>query len=205
MTYFSPLDYPLGEECYSSAREYPKKNAKTVKNIIKHFWVRLEWICDVAELIRAHGEMDWEQVIGRARELGSMRMLLLGLFLTKDLLGATLPAEIWHRAQADPAVASLAAQVRKRIFGDPDPHEGVSDIFPFHVRVRERLQDRVRYCLRMAVTPTEEEWEFLSLPRPLFSVYYLLRAIRMGRRSGLWLWRRGLRWLNRMRRSPACP
>jgi hypothetical protein len=32
----------------------------------KHVWERLGWICDVAELIRAHPAMDWQRVMALA-------------------------------------------------------------------------------------------------------------------------------------------
>ena len=50
----------------------------------------------------------------------------------------------------------------------------------------DRWQDRVRFCsaylsqsLRAVVTPTSEEREFLSLPVPLFFLYYFLRPLRL--------------------------
>jgi hypothetical protein len=40
------------------------------------FWHQLKLICDVAELIRVHKAMDWDELVRRASVVGSRRMLL---------------------------------------------------------------------------------------------------------------------------------
>ena len=153
----------------------------------KHLWERLAWICDVTGLIQAHWGMDWEWVVQQADTLGGSRMLSLGLLLARDLLGATLPEEVSQKVQADPVSRSLAADVRERLFSEADGQPGIfedSMFHPFCLRVRERLRDRVRYCIRSAMTPGEADWEFLSLP-PLFSsLYYVLRPVRLTGKYG---------------------
>src|SRR5215207_3982314 len=83
-----------------------------------HLWQELELICGVAELIGANRELDWQQIMEEAKELGGERMLLLGLFLASDLLGAPLPDEVLQRVRTDRSVKALAAQVRERLFGE---------------------------------------------------------------------------------------
>jgi hypothetical protein len=46
-----------------------------------HLWERLQWVCDVAELIHVRGQMDWGRLMERATALGCRRALLLGLSL----------------------------------------------------------------------------------------------------------------------------
>src|SRR5437588_6994166 len=72
-----------------------------------HLWGRLQWISDIAELIRTHEELDWSRVLHQAEPLGSRRMLLLGLLLAADLLDAPLPEAVLRQIAADPTVASL--------------------------------------------------------------------------------------------------
>jgi hypothetical protein len=62
----------------------------------KHGWECLSWICDIAELVRVHQGAEWDWVLGRARTLGTERMVSLGLFLASDLLGASSQSE-WSR------------------------------------------------------------------------------------------------------------
>jgi hypothetical protein len=136
--------------------------------------------------------MDWGWVMEQAAALGSERMLFLGLFLANDLLGAVLPEDVWQRVRADPAVVSLAGQVRERLFGDAHGQPGDLGRCLFHLKARERLEDRVRYCVRLAVTTTPGDWALVRLPSSLFPFYYVLRPIRLVRRYGLGLLRRFL-------------
>jgi hypothetical protein len=145
----------------------------------KHLWERLEWICDVAQLLGTHQAIDWQWVIERARALGSERMLLLGLFLANDLLGAAVPTGVLQRAQADVSVASLAGQVYERLFSDRLPQLGDLERSLFHLKARERLEDRLRYCVRLAVTTTPGDWAAVRLPSALFPLYYMLRPFRL--------------------------
>jgi Uncharacterised nucleotidyltransferase len=150
----------------------------------KHLWERLEWICGVAELLRMGNRLAWMGVMARARELGSERMLCLGLFLASDLLGAPLPGEIWHRVQADPIVQALAGKVRERLFLEPHVPPGVFDRIRFHLRAREHVRSRLQYGLRLATTLSPGDWA-IPLPTWLFPCYYLLRPIRLAGKYGL--------------------
>ncbi len=117
----------------------------------KHSWDRLVWICDIAQLIGVHPELDWEQIMEQASALGMRRMLVLGLFLANNLLGASLPEAVMHRARADTAILPLVRYVRERLFGDsPVTAEAWKwQSRQFQLRARERWRDRFRYCLRL--------------------------------------------------------
>ena len=143
----------------------------------KHLWTRLAWIVDVAKLVSAHAAMDWRAVMEQARRLGSSRMLLLGLSLVRDLLGVPLPPAVLGAVNAEVAVASLANQAYQWLFRDERPGDVETSLF--HLKARERMQDRVCYCFRLAVTTTPGDWALVRLPAPLFPLYYFLRPIRL--------------------------
>jgi hypothetical protein len=148
----------------------------------KHLWERLGWICDVAEQIRRHQNMRWEQVMARASAMGGERMVLLGLFLARYLLGTALPEEVLRRVRADPTVKELAGQVIEQLFGGANVLNGLFEgayFHPLHLKMKERLPDKIRYCVRAATTQTAEDWELLPLPNFLFPFYYVLRPIRL--------------------------
>jgi hypothetical protein len=110
----------------------------------KHHWGRLGWICDVAALLRTYGRMNWGRLVQHAEQVGSRRMLFLGIFLAHTLLGTTLPNALRPHLQADPLVSSLAAQVGAEFFAAaPGPRSAVERPL-FYLRLRERLRDRVR-------------------------------------------------------------
>ena len=150
----------------------------------KHLWERLGWICDIAELIRLHRELDWRWVMEQSRTMGGERMFYLGLFLARDLLGAPLPREVVQRLEADPVVRELAGQVREHLFLGRDGSPGLLESCLFHLKAMERLQDQMRYCVRLALTPTSGDWAFVPLPAYLSLLYYLLRPIRLAFKYG---------------------
>ena len=151
-------------------------------------WNNLRRVCDVAELIRARPDLNWSRLLEYASQLGSRRLLLLGLRLANELLGARLPEEIWQAIRADREVESLVCIVGERLFV---PVRGTGDalkrvLYPlFHLRARERWRDRIRYCW-LAMMPTAKDWEFVPLPEALSFLYYGLRPIRLVRRY-VWL------------------
>jgi hypothetical protein len=156
----------------------------------KHLWGRLLWICDVARMLCAYPSMNWPRLIAEARALGSERMLRLGLFLANELLGAPLPVEVERGTRADLVVASLTTRLRSWLFVDPEQQPGTLASIPFHLKARERWRDRMRYCLRLALTTTAGDWALVRLPSPFFPLYYLLRPIRLVGTYGTELLRR---------------
>jgi hypothetical protein len=157
----------------------------------KHIWASLRLVCDVAELIGAHPEMDWDAVIDRAGALRAGRMLSLALFLASDLLGAVLPEDVSRRVQADSTIPALAADVQQRLFADGrPPPDAFPVIEPFHLKLLESRWDRYRYCLQIVTTPTVEDWELLPLPAALFPLYYVERPLRLAGKYCCRVWRR---------------
>jgi hypothetical protein len=45
-----------------------------------------------------------------------------------------------------------------RLLEEPFKRATGFDELRFHLRSRERLRDRIRYCLRLPVTPSERDW-----------------------------------------------
>ena len=152
----------------------------------KHRWDQLNWICDLAELIRVYQGLNWEMLLERASALGCQRILFLGLFLAQDLLGAPLPSDVFERVDSDAAVRSLAGDVCERLFldGNGSSH-GAFGLSSFYLRVSERLRDRAAYCLRLAFTPTVGDWELLPLPQSFAFVYYFIHPTVLTVRYGM--------------------
>lgn len=116
----------------------------------KHQWTRLGWLCDIAELIREYPQLNWEQVVTQAENLGIERRLYLGLRLASILLNVVLPKAIETKIDTTPHVTGLAQQVMKSMFDGseetvPSPY---LDRFSFQLRAMDRITDRGRYLLR---------------------------------------------------------
>ena len=148
----------------------------------KHAWERLEWMVDVAALVRARPDLELGSVLERAGRHGARRMVRLGLRLARDLLGTPLPEAVNRELDADRTLDALAARA------DPFLREGRTDgpsqkeTYQFHLRARERWRDRVRYVFVLALAPSFSDWKLLPLPGPLFPLYYLIRPFRLALR-----------------------
>ncbi len=105
-------------------------------------------------------------------------MLLLGLWVAHELLGANLPAEVEARVESDAEIPFLAGQIYSRILAEGSEASGMSGYFLFQLKARRRLRDKFNYC-RYVISPTEEDLTLLALPAALSFVYYLLRPLRM--------------------------
>jgi hypothetical protein len=164
-------------------REVPSMAAEDLLLLLcahgaKHLWQRLMWVCDVAELVRAQPGLCWERAFERARQLHAKGMLLLGLRLALSLLEA--PVSRWSSGlgSAVQPVRRLAADIERRFQRSQDGPAGPLTSCAFYLRVRERLRDGLRYCLSMAVTPTEADWMATRWELPLPGLY-LIRAMRL--------------------------
>jgi putative nucleotidyltransferase-like protein len=150
----------------------------------KHLWQRLGWVVDVAETIRAYPEIDWSLILRTARRLGGERMLLLGLALARDLLGAPLPPVALARLRAEPIVATLASRCREAVRAPTPKAASLIEASAFHLRARERFRDRLRYVSGLALATTPGDWRVASLPGWLFFLYYPLRIVRLAVKYG---------------------
>jgi hypothetical protein len=155
-----------------------------VHNGGKHQWEMLEWICDIAQLIGACKDLDWERIQDNAFHSGVERILFLGLYLAKDMLGADIPNEINERLMNDQAIPSLAEEVRKRTFTETESLPGEAERFVFYLRMRENFRDKMQYCFRRLFTPTETDRSLLRLPAPLLPFYRFLRPFRLVKKFG---------------------
>jgi hypothetical protein len=149
----------------------------------KHFWERLMWIADVAALISGRQSPDWERVMTAAGEVGAERILLLGLRLASDLLGASLPAQLEASVRSDRTVGQLAVQIESRLFRDTR-EIGILQRAVFRVRMRGGLLAGAAYLLRLSLSPTEEDWALgKEGNRPAF-LDAIRRPLRLAKKHG---------------------
>jgi len=153
-----------------------------------HCWLRLNWVCDVAELLRRNPTLDWPALASLAERWGCRRMLRWGVLLAHELLDAPLPPEARAALGQDQQAERLVAQAARRLACYPVEWLGRLEEPAFHLRMRERWSDRARYVLAMG-SPTIRDWRYLPLPEPLAPLYYLVRPARLFIEHGLG-WRR---------------
>ena len=152
----------------------------------KHQWEHLGWLCDIAEIIRAHRDLNWSKLIERATALQGRRILFLGLTLAKTLLGAELPSNVVKTIEADSVVRELAERVKGWVSGENVALVGERE--RYYMALRERPTDKARVALNQMkhyLTPTMRDREALPLRGPLSIVLYLVRPFRLMWEYGL--------------------
>jgi hypothetical protein len=144
----------------------------------KHRWSCLGWICDFAVALK-RTRIDWERLLWRARRAHIERMLVLGLRLVCDVLGAELPTNVATRVAADSHVADLAAAVQIRLLSDLPADTSAPEACRMNLRMLERFPDKIRFLTGIVITPGEAEWRSMRLPPVAYHLYYPYRLLRL--------------------------
>jgi Uncharacterised nucleotidyltransferase len=145
----------------------------------KHYWSRLEWISSLAEYIRISEPIDWSEVSARAKESHSLGMLRVGLLLAYDLIHFDLPGFVSSDASAVESLRRSAAQFQKRVLARDSSKPSAFRMFRYNLQLMDRKRDAIASLLRSILVPTISDWQVLTLPRPLYPLYYLFRPFRL--------------------------
>jgi hypothetical protein len=140
----------------------------------KERWWRLNWISDVAELIRRTPALDWDATLARARSQACRRMILIGLALAHRVLGAPLPAEIQRIIVRDRAALTLADSsgiFAPSVRGPGSP----ANLDSYRFRMHDGLGARLVYAFRTITTPSDRHYAQIALPDHLVLAYYPLK------------------------------
>lgn len=149
----------------------------------KDLFSRLESLCAIAELLRAHQELDWPRVLSLAVETYSERRVLLALALAHELLDAPpLPPKVLERMRRDRLIEPMTGEVRVRLFRESEKEFGVLERSRWSLRVLDRPRDGLGGICKSILWPNLPDWATVSLPTPLFFLYYLVRPVRLVRK-----------------------
>jgi Uncharacterised nucleotidyltransferase len=199
----SPSYFPLtpeGEELWSRATEI-NLGAGSVLTLgcedtllhlcvhgARHGWQSLSGICDVAAAAR-RADCDWKALTSRAEALGSLCALLLGSLLAHDLLDADIPATIVKAARHEPSVRRAGLVFCRYLHNLRSDSPGLLQRWLIPMSMITPPASCFTYLLARAFLPAAADWEFVSLPRPLFPLYYALRPVRLAIQKGPELFR----------------
>jgi Uncharacterised nucleotidyltransferase len=152
-----------------------------------HYWLRLLWVCDIAELVRARPDMDWRRVVRDARRAGTLRLVLVGLALAEELLDAPLPAVVREAIDAEPEVRAVSARLATGMLA-PHPVEPKGrEATRLYLAMRERRRERVVFL----VEPNHEDLATVSLPARLSGLYWAVRPVKLAAKFARAPFRRG--------------
>jgi len=100
------------------------------------------------------------------------------------VLGAALPAEVSARVRADRVAGEVAAEVRARLLARPFRTLDAAGRFHFRRRMLVEKLAGWRYAMRLAVVPSEDDWQMVRLPGALAPLYIALRPLRLLQKYG---------------------
>jgi hypothetical protein len=141
----------------------------------RHWWLRLLWVADIAELVRARPDMDWDAALGRARRDGVRRLTLSGLALAGDVLDADLPEVVRAAIRADPVVGSVVTCLREVALSLRPAELSGRAASKLYLAMRERRREKAAYLLY----PNEEDLASVSLPAGMNGLYWAVRPLKL--------------------------
>ena len=112
----------------------------------KHHWSRLSLVCDVAELVDRHQDLDWDQVLTDAAGFRCRRVLAVAIILALDLLQARVPSGVAARVESEFPPLLRRAVVRQPL-RRRDGRSGRAGKLLMRLWVMDTAGDRGRHAL----------------------------------------------------------
>lgn len=153
-----------------------------------NFWDRLNYICDVSNLIQS-SSVDWACAGDIATRFEAKRMLTLGVHLAHQVLATNVPSEVLTQIRKDVSVQWLANSIRQTLNGIDDHDRNAFERAAFRVRTRDSLHIGLSHLFHLTLTPIRGEHEATNRSRKkslFFQPFY--RPLRL-----LWEYGTGLR------------
>jgi hypothetical protein len=147
----------------------------------KHLWRELEWVGCLSEVLRSCEIINWATVIKRAANARGTRMLGLGLRLVEIFYSESAPTAVLDAVDPDHAMKKLAQQVYDQIFIARAGPIDSTDTGLYNLKIMDRKRDAVTSAFRAIFVPTLSDWEALTLPASLHSLYYAFRPLRLSK------------------------
>ena len=152
----------------------------------KHGWDRFAQVLDLAMSLRDASAEEIRQAVDHAGRQGYRRACLLGLGLCRELAGLGEPADLLKEAAETPMIRETTERTREWLLSSDEVWGRGGQERKLLGCVLERASSKARYYVDEVLKPTGIEVEKISLPRPLWFLYYVIRAARL---AGKAVWR----------------
>lgn len=144
----------------------------------KHVWERLGWIVDIDRYIRAVPSLNWDQMVLMARDLGALKMFLLGISLAEHYFQTPLPQNIrtlCRRSALEPFIAYVDGELKS---ARPAPEESLAKLAKV-IGLRDTLYYKAITLLEFTFRPGINERRTVVLNDALFWLYWPMRPLGM--------------------------
>lgn len=144
----------------------------------KHAWEQIKWVCDVAEVLRSHPDLDWERIFANATAWRCQRLIYIGLALAHRVLDAPIPESVYARYSTDADVLMLSERMPASLLASP--RKGVSEeqAVAFYLTLKDTWWERCRFGLvlcRDGSSVVENPPSWFSRGRGLMRLAHLVR------------------------------
>jgi hypothetical protein len=124
----------------------------------KHCWEAIGWVADVARLLAAHPDLDWQRLLHLARETRCERPVLLASSLVHEVMETPVPNEILSAIQASREVQRLQAHVLHRWRYRPAESPQSTELLRFAALLARNRRDLLTHVQGLIFWPTQAEW-----------------------------------------------
>ncbi len=152
----------------------------------RHGFERLNWVCDLYELIANEAAIDWKAVSLHAKNYGCGKTVELGLLLVQDFFGVKTDYPGWEKIETDEVLKKAAAQIRQKLFAEKFSTTGIGDWYLYHLMLKEKKTDRLKlhlhylfWYLKLTLKPNAMDRSVFHLPAVFYPLYYILRPARL--------------------------
>jgi hypothetical protein len=152
----------------------------------RHGFERLNWICDLYELIKTEKRIDWKAVSRHAKNYGCGKTVELGLMLVQDFFGVQPDYPEWEKIETYEVLKKAAAQIRQKLFAEKFNTTGIGDWYLYHLMLKEKKTDRLKlhlhylfWYLKLTLKPNAMDKSIFHLPAAFYPLYYILRPARL--------------------------
>lgn len=112
----------------------------------KHGWRVLRCVTDVAAVLDAHPDLDWDELRRQAEALRAERLLYVGLGLARDLLGTAVPPDLARAIEEDRETCALVRALREYATAVEVQPERYLERHQLQLKLREGASAKVRYA-----------------------------------------------------------
>jgi hypothetical protein len=151
----------------------------------------LKALCDISETLRHYrDQMDWEQVQYRSNQWGANRCVYLTFYLTRELLGVTVPKQVLEALEPDGFDQAVAAEARAQIFANWQAAPSISPDLARLWAARGILQKVICFLQRIFLPPVIMSQMYPASPESWrIFLYYPVRLKYLLVQYGYTAWR----------------
>ena len=142
-----------------------------------HGWNLLKYVADFSYLVaRQKDEIDWQKLVRKARRMGVLRMVLIGMLLGRTFCGLEIPLMLNGGILRDKKLSARVTHFQAKVL-----EERKSGLIP-QLAFPNALDSRwfkLRYLAYYLFNPTNLDVLAVRLPMVLYPLYFIIRPVRL--------------------------